>query len=147
MIRGRVCVLCGSDQLASQRRMSYPVCRTCKTPQLDKERKRYQANIKRAQRAKLPAALTFKEWITILNYFDWKCAYCREKQHVLMEHIVSISKGGGTVASNVVPACAQCNMHKDRVDSGIYRDIMPRATLERVKSELAIALVQTNESL
>ncbi|WP_420706311.1 HNH endonuclease [Streptomyces sp. NRRL S-475] len=39
------------------------------------------------------------------------CCYCdRPAEH--LDHVTPISKGGGDVLSNVVPACADCNLSK-----------------------------------
>src|SRR5215475_13127883 len=120
MGRERVCILCGVDYLARNRHMHASICPHCETPQLRREGKRWHVHVYRAQKAGVSATLTLAEWITTLNHFGWKCAYCLVNKHSLMEHIVSIKKGGGTTATNVVPACSKCNSRKDLANSDIY---------------------------
>ena len=52
------------------------------------------------------------QWETILRFYDGLCAYCLERPGLEVEHVIPISKGGVHTASNVVPACRQCNGHK-----------------------------------
>jgi hypothetical protein len=52
----------------------------------ERERTRREArsvdiNNRRAEMQKLPATLTVVEWLTILDYFDWKCAYCKDSPY------------------------------------------------------------------
>lgn len=131
--QGRICRLCGATY---QKDLRFSLCLPCHTPEMSKEEKRVRSQIKRAQQAGVPATLTLPEWIVILNHFDWKCAYCREKKHRLMEHIISIKRGGGTTAYNCVPACPMCNRHKDCEVWEMSYNIMPDENIERVKNDL-----------
>ncbi len=40
------------------------------------------------------------------------CAYCARPDPYTLDHVVPISKGGETVRSNLVGACADCNLKK-----------------------------------
>ena len=66
----------------------------------------------RAREKNLPATLTGKQWIAILDHHNWRCAYCRLAPFTDLEHVVPIARGGGTTAENCVPACESCNSKK-----------------------------------
>lgn len=60
--------------------------------------------------------LTSEELDSNISYFNNRCAYCEclfsEDNKMHLEHIVPVSKGGGTTKENIVPACATCNLSK-----------------------------------
>lgn len=60
-----------------------------------------------------PYSLTLEEWQSILEYFGHACAYClRTDLPLSQDHVIPVSKGGGTTAENIVPACRPCNSRK-----------------------------------
>ena len=77
----------------------------------EKERKRVISNGRRARKARVRCNLKPGEWFVRLIQFGFKCAYCQQPFETL-DHIVSISCGGGTTFSNVVPCCRDCNLRK-----------------------------------
>ena len=61
---------------------------------------------RRARKASLPATLTCSEWEGIKAAYKYKCAYCGRKFHRLtQDHVIPVSKVGGTIKENIVPAC------------------------------------------
>ena len=68
---------------------------------------RVRAQLLYARAENAAATLTVKEWFTLLDRFEWKCAYCQERPFQVMSHIISRSEGG-TTAENCVPACHSC---------------------------------------
>lgn len=88
----------------------YDLCLECETKYRG-ERHRLRAQILRAKQSNVEATLTLKEWLDILNTFNWRCAYCHGEFHAL-EHYVPIIQGGGTTAENCLPACTACNSKK-----------------------------------
>ncbi len=77
------------------------------------ERNKVRNHLARARRAGTPATLTLDEWLITLKYFNYCCAYCQRLPYEVLDHMVSIAKGGGTTATNTVPACRSCNSTKD----------------------------------
>jgi 5-methylcytosine-specific restriction endonuclease McrA len=68
---------------------------------------------RRGRMVAVESSLSTAEWLEILEYHDHRCAYCLEKCDKLeLEHIVAVSRGGGTTKENVVPACRSCNARK-----------------------------------
>ena len=71
---------------------------------------------RRAQKKALPASLTASQWAAIKVAYRHRCAYCgtkESKRHpITMDHVIPLSKGGGTTPDNIVPACRSCNSAK-----------------------------------
>jgi 5-methylcytosine-specific restriction endonuclease McrA len=67
------------------------------------------------RRAKLAGALstlTPVQWEAILELYGNSCAYCGKPGKMTVDHVVPVSRGGGTTPDNVVPACKSCNSSK-----------------------------------
>jgi len=57
--------------------------------------------------------VTVKEWGSILEAFDHRCAYCLASGVKLTrDHVEPLARGGRDEPSNVVPACGSCNSRK-----------------------------------
>ncbi len=67
---------------------------------------------RRTRKHSLPDTLTVAEWGAICASYKDRCAYCGKKQKLTMDHVIPLSKGGGTIAFNIVPACGLCNNKK-----------------------------------
>jgi hypothetical protein len=53
----------------------------------------------------------------IINGWDGCCAYCGcEPEKLTLDHVIPKAKGGTTERSNLVPACAGCNVSKNHCD-------------------------------
>ncbi len=95
----------------------------------------------------LPATLNLIEWISTLNYFQWRCAYCRGPYH-LIEHYIPIVHGGeptwsgGTTWSNCVPACRSCNGKKGTQHPSLVRTMPALGRVERY-----LAAIRTIETM
>ena len=140
--RDRVCLLCGKPHVAFKRQAYSFLCPVCRTPRMRKEEDRLKAQLRRARQQGVPATLTIEEWVLILDHFAWSCAYCRTKPYQIMEHITSVTKGGGTIASNVVPCCIRCNRLKDnRATDRSLR--IPLQTIAQVQEELTTFLASS----
>lgn len=61
----------------------------------------------------LPCTLTPQEWLMCLDFFGNKCAYCGKADNgIEQDHVIPITKGGGYVKENIIPACKSCNSSK-----------------------------------
>lgn len=71
-------------------------------------------NARRRARVKdLPATLTKSQWVAIKVAYRFRCAYCDKRLDALtQDHVIPLSKGGGTTPENIVPACRSCNSRK-----------------------------------
>ncbi len=86
-----------------------------------KEGHRVQAQLKRARREGAIATLALHQWLTIINTFDGKCAYCQHRDIEVMDHLIPLPQGG-TTADNVVPACHICNVSKGKRSAHINHE-------------------------
>ena len=61
--------------------------------------------------------LTAKEWLDILEAYDYRCAYCDVEFNCELpptkDHVIPMSKGGNNTKENIVPACLSCNCRKN----------------------------------
>lgn len=65
----------------------------------------------RARRKGLRGDLRTSQWLYLLFVWGGRCAYCGALATTL-DHIVPLETGGGTFATNVLPACDDCNQRK-----------------------------------
>lgn len=60
--------------------------------------------------------ITQGEWNTLLEIFNYCCAYCcspfMEHRPPEADHIIPIDQGGPRILANVVPSCRSCNAKK-----------------------------------
>jgi len=87
-------------------------------PAIIQEMKRVWRHNWRALQKKQAATLTIGEWLDALNRHGWRCAHCGGPFES-MDHVRSLRRGGGTVATNVVPSCLRCNSLRDQVETAI----------------------------
>ena len=73
-----------------------------------RELERVKANNIRARSLRAEASLTLIEWLSIVDAYQWKCAYCKEKPFKVMHHIVPFPEGGNS-RSNCLPSCRSCH--------------------------------------
>lgn len=80
---------------------------------------------------KSASTLSIDIWIKILDYFNWKCAYCRKRHYEELDHYIPRSLKGLTTVDNCVPSCKKCNVKKHNY---LPDDIkfLPREDIERV---------------
>ena len=76
------------------------------------ESQRLQNQKRRALKLRLPRTLTMTQWERIKMHFDNRCAYCGKELQLTQDHFVALSKGGGYVVDNIIPACVSCNSSK-----------------------------------
>lgn len=81
-------------------------------PEKVKEIHRLNENRRRARIAGALSTLTKLQWEAILAFYDNRCAYCGRDGKLEQEHVIPVSRGGGTTAENIVPACGSCNRSK-----------------------------------
>lgn len=96
-------------------------CDDCNTDFVRTERVRVKVQNARTAALGLPAVLELWQWLAVLRGYDNKCAYCGGAFEA-MDHVVPVAKGGGTVMSNVVPACTACNLRKLHRDVSVMFD-------------------------
>jgi 5-methylcytosine-specific restriction endonuclease McrA len=121
----KVCRLCGRGKPAEQflagkaKRVSSS-CSTCRRKAQAKHVKNYYRSLPPDERHRLTHKRRAEEYgvvheaysrAEVFKRWDYRCAYCNgPASH--MDHVQPLSKGGGDVEANVVPACVSCNLSK-----------------------------------
>jgi hypothetical protein len=91
-----------------------------------------------SRKANVEASYTKEDWIRCKEYFDNCCAYCgRHMDRLTQDHFIPLSKGGGYVKDNIVPACKSCNDSKGTKDFNEWYSNQPYFSDERVEKILS----------
>ena len=86
----------------------------------------------RARNLEQVGHLPLRPWLTTLNYFYWRCAYCQQSPYEHIDHFIPLCHKGNSTLQNCVPSCQSCNKKKgQRIPSKVTS--IPRADLERVQ--------------
>ncbi len=107
--RCRQCLVDFPSPTSSRR----PLCTVCRQNDKNKARTIVQRHRHYAKERGEHPTLTPEKWLTIVQHFEGKCAYCQEQPYAELDHFVPPNKGGKTTAKNCVPACKSCNNSKD----------------------------------
>lgn len=67
---------------------------------------------RRAMKKGALVTLTPSQWAEILARHEGRCQYCGTTEHITMDHVQPLSRGGTHAADNIVPACVSCNSRK-----------------------------------
>jgi hypothetical protein len=67
---------------------------------------------RRARMRNAPGHFTHLEWAALCEQFKHRCALCREKRKLTVDHIVPLIKGGTNWIANIQPLCLSCNSRK-----------------------------------
>ncbi|MEV8015660.1 HNH endonuclease [Streptomyces sp. NPDC086554] len=68
-----------------------------------------------------------------MRRWGYRCAYCDAKATHL-DHVHPLSKGGADKASNMLPACADCNLSKGAKTLAEWAETFSRRTSHRPPS-------------
>ena len=76
---------------------------------------RQWARVTRSNRRSVMGTHTNEQWVQRFKFYGEACAYCHvaltlKKAH--RDHVIPLNRGGSNWASNLVPACKPCNLHK-----------------------------------
>lgn len=106
---------------------------------------------RKALKKMLPNSLTETDWVEASEYFGGKCAYCdsvSETSH--QDHVIPISKGGGYIKSNIIPACPSCNFSKNRADMEIWykkQTFFSQSRLDKIHSWIGADIKNKKQQL
>ena len=76
--------------------------------------------------------LTAAQWQGILEYFNFKCAYCDSTERLSMEHIQPVSKGGALTKTNIIVACQHCNSSRGNMNFEVWLDMIPEGNKAKI---------------
>lgn len=98
----------------------------------------YTAKYRNAKN-KLPSNFTLEDWDIIRKHFDNSCAYCGEVSNLEREHVIPVSKGGGYVKGNIIPACRSCNASKNNKSLDEWYPLHDSYSIDREKKIIGIS--------
>jgi hypothetical protein len=81
---------------------------------------RVEDHLRRARSLRARATLTLVDWFTILEHFEWRCAYCQSEPFQVLLHILP-QEVAGTTPENCVPACRHCKCSSKRECTHVMR--------------------------
>lgn len=125
----RRCVFCGEEKVLTdfpkngvnaagqtEYRQDCKVCYNIRRKENRNKKKHNDFIGGQKRRGEKDVTFSHQEWKEALIYFGGACVYCgctvKKGQRLTKDHLVPLSKGGKTVAANIVPACATCNCSK-----------------------------------
>lgn len=120
----RACRLCGrgkpADQFVTSKGKQSSACATCRRKKQQQHIKNYYRRLPPDKRHTLTHKRRAESYgvehaeysrTAILARWGHRCAYCSAPASHL-DHVEPLSKGGTDTESNIVPACARCNLSK-----------------------------------
>lgn len=132
----RKCILCKTEYFAKRVFDGDLLCSSCYSPSFSKELRRIVAHNNRARKLGLSATLTLSQWLSTLDYFEWKCAYCT-CDFTGLEHYTPLSIGKGSTVDNCLPSCNKCNMRKRDKSPEQFASLFPTENIARIKAYFA----------
>jgi 5-methylcytosine-specific restriction endonuclease McrA len=76
---------------------------------------------RRAKAAEAKGRLYAFHWLSIVYSQDFRCAVCRARTDLTLDHVVPLGKGGQNLPHNVQPLCQSCHGLKDNILPGTRR--------------------------
>jgi len=55
---------------------------------------------------------SLEQWEKKQKEYNYRCAFCKLKKKLTVDHIISLSKGGSNSIQNIQPLCLSCNSIK-----------------------------------
>lgn len=120
----RVCRLCGrgrpAEQFVTSKGKPSSACSSCRRKAQQQHIKNFYRRLSPDERHRLTHKRRAESYgvehvaysrTAILVRWGYLCAYCGDLAEHL-DHVVPLSKGGDDIESNIVPACAPCNLSK-----------------------------------
>ncbi len=82
---------------------------------------RKYTKIRKANERASEGSFSREEWDGLLEYFEYKCAYCKKETPLEPDHVIPISRNGSSFIDNILPACRSCNAKKGAKSLEIFR--------------------------
>ena len=75
----------------------------------------------RARKMAASGSFSPSEWRDLIRPYRGRCGYCGAEGALHADHRVPLSRGGSNEISNIMPACASCNLRKARSSESEFR--------------------------
>lgn len=85
------------------------VCAECS----DRAGRTIQRQNKRCRKKNYSNRLTRFDWLAVLYKHDFRCADCKQKKELTLDHKVKLCEGGSNGWWNIQPLCVPCHRKKD----------------------------------
>jgi hypothetical protein len=112
------------DDLGKTYRKQYP------------ERFLLKRNRQRAKKYNAEGDFIRREWVNLLEEFNYCCAYCGAQDKLTVDHIIPLNKGGTNYISNILPACHICNASKRDFDVLTWIEVNRLSVPEKVLAKI-----------
>jgi 5-methylcytosine-specific restriction endonuclease McrA len=130
-----ICEICKRAALPLEYTSHWPrvICRSCsQIIGLDGDWEYRELRKLSSHEQRAGGDVSLRQWVTTLQDFSWKCAYCESSPYKQLDHFIPVSKGGYHSSQNCVPACKPCNDAKgQRLPHEVTA--IPREVLNRVE--------------
>ena len=77
-------------------------------------------NRRRAHHLKATGRTSLSDWEAIRSFYHDRCLRCGASGHLVMDHVIPLSRGGSNGPENIQPLCPRCNGFK-HAKSSDYR--------------------------
>src|SRR5258708_32831907 len=81
----RNCPQCHTDYFSRQAKR---LCDKCRMKDNQAEKRVVERHLRKARKSNREANLTIEQWLTTLQYFEGKCAYCQKQPYEVLEHYI-----------------------------------------------------------
>jgi len=72
----------------------------------------WNARIQDYKRKKAVGTFSLNEWNLLKRKYNYRCAKCKKRKKLTVDHKIPLSKGGTNWIDNIQPLCMQCNCSK-----------------------------------
>lgn len=93
----------------------------------NRERCRTRLRLRRAMERGAKGSHTEEQWLQLVAFLDERCACCRKRKKLSLDHIKPVTWGGSHYLANVQPLCRKCNSEKGDRFAVDYRPAYIRA--------------------
>lgn len=81
----------------------------------------HDRDTRRSHNIRAAGLFDLKAWKKKLSILGHMCQHCGTKEHICIDHIVPVSKGGSNHIDNLQPLCRSCNSSKkDKIEVNRY---------------------------
>lgn len=95
----------------------------------------------KARECGLTEHFTLREWVELMEKYDFRCLRCNRQIHLSPDHVQPFSMGGTNTIDNIQPLCHKCNVAKN----SMHMDY--RIECEFPGMELSIPIYHTKPKL
>jgi 5-methylcytosine-specific restriction endonuclease McrA len=77
---------------------------------------------RRSRKLEADGSYTYTEWLSLVNAYRGRCAYCARVGVLHADHRIPLARGGSNSIANILPACPLCNLRKSTMTEDEFRE-------------------------